>query len=58
MAQVLSSLRVSESCVQSSLSIVSGYFLPFYLARQSIVARGAEQKGRNPAQGSRGFGAP
>ena len=24
----------------------------------SIAARGAEQEGRNPAQGSRGFGAP
>ena len=25
---------------------------------ESIAARGAEQEGRNPAQGSRGFGAP
>ena len=27
-------------------------------SRQSIAARGAEHEGRNPAQGSRGFGAP
>ena len=28
------------------------------LMQPSSAARGAEQEGRNPAQGSRGFGAP
>ena len=34
------------------------FFFANRLSRKSIAARGAQQEGRNPAQGSRGFGAP
>ena len=55
------------SCLSRTLSRPKCLcLLVFFLARKttrssdvwSIAARGAEQEGRNPAQGSRGFGAP